>query len=131
LSVTIRLRRGGRRNMPIYRIVATDGRMPRDGRFLEVIGTYRPLERPGKVSLDVEATVRWLRQGAVPSDTVAALFRHTGMSTIWEMAQKGADYSTVTLRESVREKPHKVKKHARARLTAAAGAEKDGAPAAS
>ncbi|MBI3871450.1 MAG: 30S ribosomal protein S16 [candidate division Zixibacteria bacterium] len=130
MPAVIRLRRGGRRNRPIYRVVATDSRMPRDGRFLEVLGWYRPLERPGKVELNVERTLGWLRQGAVPSNTVAALFVHTGMAQIWQKAQRGEDYGSVTLLDSVREKPHKVKARARARMSEAAGAQKEGGAAA-
>lgn len=129
MSVTIRLRRGGRRNKPIYRVVAADARMPRDGRFLEVLGWYRPLDRPGKISLNIESTLQWLKKGAVPSETVASLFRQTGMAGIWQMAEKGEDYSSVTLRDTIVEKPHKVKGRARARMKEAAGAQKSEAPA--
>jgi len=130
LSATIRLRRGGRRNRPMYRVVAADTRMPRDGRFIEVLGWYRPLERPGKLSLNIETTLAWLKRGAVPSDTVATLFRQVGMAAIWEKAKRGEDYSSLAVRETITERPHKVKARARARMMEAAGA-KQGEEAAS
>ena len=123
MAVTIRLRRTGRRNRPMYRVVAADSRSPRDGRFLQTLGWYRPLERPAKVSLNVEHTLKWLKRGATPSDTVASLFRQTGLSEIWNLAQKGEDYSGITLRDAIKERPHKVKSKARARMKEAAGAE--------
>ena len=124
MAATIRLRRGGRRNAPIYRVVATDSRMPRDGRFLEILGWYRPTEKPGKVSLDVEKTIDWLKRGAEPSDTVRTLFQHTGLDEIWKKAQKGEDYAALVLKDSVTEKPGKIKARKRARMAEAAGASK-------
>lgn len=124
MSVKIRLRRTGKKKQPMFRFVATDSRMPRDGRFLEILGWYRPLNKPAKVKLDLPKTIAWLQRGATPSDTVAALFKHTGLSVIWEKAQKGEDVSSMTLAETITERPHKVKAKARARMTekAAAGA---------
>ena len=82
MSVKIRLRRTGKKKQPMYRFVATDSRMPRDGRFLEVLGWYRPLERPAKLKINVDRTIVWLRKGATPSDTVASLFSQVGMIDI-------------------------------------------------
>jgi small subunit ribosomal protein S16 len=96
--------------------------MPRDGRFIEVLGWYRPLERPGKVFLNVETTLAWLKRGAIPSDTVATLFRQVGMAAVWEKAKRGEDYSSLALRGTITERPHKVKARARARMMEAAGA---------
>lgn len=123
MAVTIRLRRTGRRNRPMYRVVAADSRSPRDGRFLQTLGWYRPLEKPAKVRLDIEPTLKWLKRGATPSDTVASLFRQTGLSEIWNLARKGEDYSGIELREAIKERAHKVKSKARARMKEAAGAE--------
>lgn len=126
MAATIRLRRGGRRNAPIYRVVAADSRMPRDGRFLEIIGWYRPTEKPGKVSFDIEKTLKWLKLGAEPSDTVRTLFEHTGLADIWKKAEKGEDYSNLVLKDTVTEKAGKVKARKRARMAEAAGAKKEG-----
>lgn len=124
MSVKIRLRRGGKKKQPMFRLVATDSRMPRDGRFLEVLGWYRPLDKPAKVKIDVPRTIDWLKRGAIPSDTVNALFKHSGFATLWDKAQKGEDVSGMALRDTITERPHKVKAKARARMTekAAAGA---------
>ncbi len=125
MAATIRLRRGGRRNAPLYRVVAADSRMPRDGRFIEIIGWYRPTEKPGKVSFDIEKTLKWLKMGAEPSDTVRTLFVHTGLDMIWAKAQKGEDYSNLVLKDTVTEKAGKVKARKRARMAEAAGAKKE------
>ncbi|HUU45938.1 MAG TPA: 30S ribosomal protein S16 [Acidobacteriota bacterium] len=130
MAVTIRLRRGGRHNRPMYRVVAADSRSPREGRFLENLGWYRPLDKPAKVDLDVERTLHWLRQGARPSDTVASLFRQTGLAKIWGMAQRGEDYAGETLTDTIKERPHKVKSKARARMKEAAGVQESGGEAA-
>jgi small subunit ribosomal protein S16 len=71
--VRIRLRRVGARNRPIYRIVVADDRAPRDGRFIEIVGHYNPLTKPETVVIDKEKAEKWLKCGAQPSDTVAAL----------------------------------------------------------
>jgi small subunit ribosomal protein S16 len=126
LAVTIRLRRGGRSNRPMYRVVVADSRSPREGRFLENLGWYRPLDRPAKVDLNVERILHWLRQGARPSDTVASLFRQTGLAKIWGMAQRGEDYSGETLSGTIRERPHKIKAKARARMKEAVGVKEAG-----
>lgn len=130
MSVKIRLRRTGKKKQPMFRLVATDSRMPRDGRFLEVLGWYRPLDRPAKVKIDIAKTIDWLKQGAIPSDTVAALFRHSGLALIWEKAQKGEDVTGLALKETITERPHKVKAKARARMTEKAAASVTEMPAA-
>jgi small subunit ribosomal protein S16 len=116
LSVKIRLRRMGKKKQPLYRFVATDSRMPRDGRFLEILGWYRPLERPAELKIDVPKTIEWLKRGAEPTDTVAALFRQTGMSALWQKTQKGEDITGLELTGVIKERPHKVKAKARARM---------------
>jgi len=77
--VKIRLRRMGRRNRPFYRVVATDSRSPRDGKFIEVIGHYDPLTDPATVTIDEERALKWLRCGAQPTDTVRSLLRKLGI----------------------------------------------------
>lgn len=127
MSVKIRLRRMGKKKQPMYRFVATDSRMPRDGRFLEVLGWYRPLERPAKLKVDVERTLDWLRKGATPSDTVNTLFRQCGMTQIWEKAQKGEDIAGMEITDAITERPHKAKKKERAKMIAQEEADKKAA----
>ena len=79
MSVKIRLSRFGRRKAPYYRLVVADSRMPRDGRFLEVLGHYQPLKAETRLEIDEDRAMRWLVQGALPSDTVRSLFRKKGI----------------------------------------------------
>jgi small subunit ribosomal protein S16 len=129
----------GKKKQPLYRFVATDSRMPRDGRFLEILGWYRPLEQPAELKIDVPKTIEWLKRGAEPTDTVAALFRQTGMAALWQKTQKGEDITGLELSGVIKERPHKVKAKARARMVedqakkataAAAPAEAPATPAA-
>ena len=69
----------GRHKRPFYRVVATDSRMPRDGRFLEVIGTYDPLKATDKASFKEDRVLDWLKKGAQPTDTVRSLLKKTGV----------------------------------------------------
>ncbi len=73
MAVKLRLMRIGKKKQPVYRVVAADSRSPRDGRFIEILGTYEPRAEPSKVVLDREKVARWLRDGAKPTDTVARL----------------------------------------------------------
>jgi len=75
MALVIRLRRHGSRKKPFFRIVVADSRSPRDGRFVEQIGTYDPAFNPAKVTLKKEQTEHWLKVGAKPSDTVRKLLR--------------------------------------------------------
>jgi len=77
--VKIRLRRMGRRNRPSYRVVVSDSRSPRDGRFIEVIGHYDPLTDPATIVIDEEKALQWLRNGAQPTDTVRSLLGKLGI----------------------------------------------------
>jgi small subunit ribosomal protein S16 len=86
VAVKLRLRREGTRNRPHYRIVAADTRSPRDGRFLEILGEYHPMDEPSTITVDEERALRWLRTGAQPSDTVNKLLRITG---VWEQFKPG------------------------------------------
>ena len=76
--VRIRLQRHGRKRKPFYYIVAADQRAPRDGRFIERIGSYNPNTNPATIDLDLDASVRWLQNGAVPSDTCRAILSYKG-----------------------------------------------------
>jgi len=78
MGVRIRLARHGAKKKPFYRIVVADGESPRDGRFLEKVGTYDPLVDPAKVSLDSDRIKFWIEKGAIPSDTVKSLLKKEG-----------------------------------------------------
>lgn len=77
--VKLRLKRMGKKGAPFYRIVAADSRSPRDGRFIEQIGTYNPSKAENKVTLDKELTMKWLSNGAQPTDTVRSILSHEGV----------------------------------------------------
>jgi len=79
MSVKIRMTRMGSKKKPFYRIVAATSNAPRDGRFIEVIGTYNPVAQPAIVSINEELALKWLNEGAQPSDTVRSLFSGTGI----------------------------------------------------
>lgn len=78
MAVKIRLRRMGAKKAPFYRVVVADGRFPRDGRFIEEIGTYNPLTDPAEIKIDNEAAKKWIANGAQPTDTVRALLKKSG-----------------------------------------------------
>lgn len=78
MAVKLRLMRMGKKKQPQYRIVAADSRSPRDGRFIEILGTYEPRSEPSRVVVDHEKVARWLRDGAKPTDTVARLLKQSG-----------------------------------------------------
>ena len=77
--VKIRLRRMGAKKAPFYRVVVADSRYPRDGRFIEEIGTYDPRQNPAAVNIDVERAQAWIKTGAQPTDTVRALLKKAGL----------------------------------------------------
>ena len=79
MAVKIRLRRMGAKKSPFYRIVVADSRFPRDGRFIEEIGYYNPMEEHSVVKVDPEKAKKWLQNGAQPTDTVKALFKKHGV----------------------------------------------------
>ncbi|MEH7882799.1 30S ribosomal protein S16 [Heyndrickxia sp. MSNUG] len=79
MAVKIRLKRMGAKKSPFYRIVVADSRSPRDGRFIESVGTYNPVAQPAKVELNEELVLKWLKDGAKPSDTVRNLFSKHGI----------------------------------------------------
>ncbi len=81
MAVRIRLRRLGAKKRPYYRVVVADQRSPRDGRFIENIGKYHPLEDPSLIEIDEERALHWLRVGAQPSNTVKVLMTKVG---IWD-----------------------------------------------
>ncbi len=78
MAVKIRLKRMGAKKNPFYRVVVADSRYPRDGRFIEEIGTYNPLTDPAEVKIDNEKALNWLKNGAQPTDTVKSLLKKSG-----------------------------------------------------
>lgn len=78
MAVRIRLRRMGAKKSPFYRVVVADSRYPRDGRFIEEIGTYNPLTEPSTINIDVEKAQKWIKNGAQPTDTVKTLLKKVG-----------------------------------------------------
>lgn len=80
MAVKIRLKRLGQKKNAIYRIVVADGRSPRDGRFIEEIGTYDPNQEPSAFSVNEEAAKKWLANGAQPTDVVGKLFKNAGIT---------------------------------------------------
>ncbi len=79
MAVRIRLKRIGAKKRPFYRIVVADSRSPRDGRFIETLGTYNPLANPAEVHVKLDRVRLWLSQGALPSETVRDIFSRQGI----------------------------------------------------
>ena len=79
MAVKLRLKRMGSKQKPFYRVVAADSRSPRDGRFIETVGTYNPIKQPAEVNIDEEKAIKWLNNGAQPTDTVKALLSKAGV----------------------------------------------------
>ena len=77
--VKIRLKRMGRKGKPFYRVVVADSRSPRDGRFIDEIGTYDPMKDPGEIIINEEKAQKWLANGAQPTDTAKALLKKSGI----------------------------------------------------
>ena len=78
MAVKLRLMRMGKTKQPTYRVVAADSRSPRDGRFIEILGTYEPRQDPSVIKIDNAKAVEWLRNGAQPSETVQKLLKISG-----------------------------------------------------
>ena len=86
MAVKIRLSRQGRKKAPFYRLVVADERSPRDGKFIELIGTYNPMTDPASVNINEERALYWLKEGALPSDTARGLLKKQG---IWDKFKAG------------------------------------------
>ena len=85
--VKLRFQRFGTHKKPFYRIVATDSRNPRDGRFIEIVGTYNPLTNPATVKFEEEKVIKWLSVGAKPTDTVKSLLSKEGLLVKFQESQ--------------------------------------------
>jgi small subunit ribosomal protein S16 len=103
LSVKLRLTRMGRRKRPFYRIVAADSRAPRDGKYLEKIGTYNPLTKPAEVQIDKEAALKWLLRGASPSETVRNLLSDHGVMFELDLRRRGLSAEQIELEHKKQE----------------------------
>ena len=79
MAVKIRLKRMGAKKAPFYRIVVADSRSPRDGKVIEQVGTYNPLTNPAEVKVDEDLAIKWLGNGAIPTDTVKNLLSKVGV----------------------------------------------------
>jgi len=86
VAVKLRLMRMGKKKQPTYRVVAADGRAPRDGRFIEIVGTYEPRAEPSVVKIDNAKAVSWLQKGAQPTERVEKLLKISGA---WDEFQAG------------------------------------------
>lgn len=78
MAVKLRLMRMGKTKQPTYRVVAADSRSPRDGRFIEIVGTYEPRQEPSRIVIDNEKALAWLRKGAQPTDRVQKILEQSG-----------------------------------------------------
>lgn len=97
MAVKLRLRREGTKRQSHFRVVAADSRAPRDGRFLEILGEYHPMEDPSVIRIDPERALHWLRNGARPTDAVQQLLYISG---VWEEFRPGTTPDDVTIQES-------------------------------
>ena len=90
MAVKLRLKRMGAKKRPYYRIVAADSRSPRDGRFIETVGTYNPITVPAEIKIDEEVALKWLSVGAIPTETVRAMFSKQGIMKKFHESKNGA-----------------------------------------
>ena len=89
MAVKMRLKRMGAKKAPFYRIVVADSRSPRDGRFIEKLGYYNPLKSPAEIVVDEEITLKWLNNGAIPTDTVRNLLSKAGVMKKFHDSKQG------------------------------------------
>ncbi len=88
MAVKIRLKRMGAKKAPFYRIIVADSRSPRDGKFIEALGTYNPLTNPASINVKEEETLSWLSKGAEPTDTVRSILRKVGIMEKFHNSRK-------------------------------------------
>jgi small subunit ribosomal protein S16 len=113
----------GKKKQPHYRIVAADSRRARDGRFLEIVGTYDPITKPAKIKLMEDKLTKWFDDGAVPTDTVKAILTQTGFTEKYTKAKKGGDVSDIATKTELIERKKKTRKVKKAAIKAAEEAE--------
>ncbi len=93
--VRLRLRRIGLKGQPTYRVVAADKESPRDGRFLEILGFYNPRTQPATVHLKEDRVFHWMKNGALPTESVEQVFKSAGVMDRWERFKKGESIETL------------------------------------
>jgi small subunit ribosomal protein S16 len=93
--VRLRLRRIGLKGQPTYRVVAADSESPRDGRFLEILGFYNPRTQPATISLKEDRVFHWMKNGALPTESVEQVFKSAGTMDRWERFKKGEPVETL------------------------------------
>lgn len=89
MAVKLRLRRMGKKRQPYYKLVAADSRSPRDGKFLEAVGIYNPMTQPHQLDISEEAAIKWLQNGAQPTDTVKSLLSQKGIMLKYDLLKRG------------------------------------------
>lgn len=95
MAVRLRLRRIGKKKMPMYQIVAADSRAARNGRFIEVVGRYEPRHEPLMIETKEARVFHWLKNGARPTDTVRTLLQRNGLWMKWDLTRRGKDAATI------------------------------------
>ena len=129
MSTVIRLARGGRKHLPVYRVSVSEKTKAPTGKFLQQIGYYDPSSKPKALKIDEASAIAWLEKGAQPSDTVKALFKHQGIYEKWEQVKKGAPLDQIEVQpkewKTKKQKPSKkVLEKQKAEAEAKAEAEK-------
>ena len=93
--VKIRLRREGKKKQPVYKIIVADSRSSRKGKFIDTVGQYNPLLNPVIIDVNEDKLFKWLKKGAMPTDTTRSLLRRKGLWLKWSLVKKGADETDV------------------------------------
>ncbi len=119
MAVNVRLLRMGKKKQAYYRIVTADSRRARDGRFLEIIGTYNPITNPAEVKINEDKLTKWLNDGATPTSTVKTLLTQIGFIEKYNKAKKGEDVSAIELKGTINERKKKTRKIKKAAIAAA------------
>ena len=96
MATKIRLARMGAKKKPYYRMVVADSQSPRDGRFIEIVGTYDPNKEPMVINLKEDKVVKWIKNGAQPTDTVKSLLKRSGLSFKMNLKKRGFDETKIT-----------------------------------
>ncbi len=120
MAVKIRLMRVGKKKQPTYRVVVADGRSPRDGRFIEIIGQYRPRQDPSFCEIDADSALAWLRKGAQPTEQVQKLLTEQGVWAQYESERSKPPVTKLSRRGYVTGKVKPGEKQAKAAPEAAA-----------
>lgn len=123
MAVKLRLLRMGSKKRPYFRLVAADSRRARNGKFIEVLGQYHPISKPPLFEVNQERLFHWLKNGSEPSDTVASLFKQTGLWSKWLKVRKGEVPPEMEIRKEVLQTSRKKAKKKQAKPEQAAQAQ--------